>query len=50
MADGSFVEGQCDATDDEGAAFRQAMQIVANAATNRVHEKSGSKAAALQIN
>src|SRR5579864_462998 len=34
MADGTFVERDFDATDDELAPFGEAMQIVANAAAN----------------
>ena len=33
MADGPFIEGHLDAADDKFAAFAEAVQVVANAAT-----------------
>ena len=38
VPDRSFVERKCDAADHERAAFRQAMQVVADAATNFTHK------------
>jgi hypothetical protein len=40
MTDGSFVKRKRDAADDERAALRQAVQIVANAAADFSHEVS----------
>ena len=38
VPDRSFVEWKRDAADDERAAFRKAMQVVPNAATNFTHK------------